>query len=68
MINCSGISISCGSGLMPSYYTAISDDQIYEGLGIKQVKCEFCLSEYYFSKENTSCKNCGATYIEKNKY
>lgn len=67
------------SGMMPAWASSgsymfipnsysYSNNQIYEGLGIKQVKCEFCLSEYYFSKDNTSCKNCGATYIEKNKY
>lgn len=54
------------SGVIPSWACSgsyiFSEEYIYDGLGLKPVTCEYCKSEYYFSKENTSCKNCGAVY------
>ena len=29
------------------------------------VKCDFCDSKFYISKENIRCPNCGASYYNK---
>lgn len=53
---------ACSGSFLPFHYNGFDEKYIYDGLGLKPVTCEYCKSEYYFSKENTSCKNCGAVY------
>lgn len=59
---------ACSGSFLGTEISGFSMNYMYEGLGItypEKVKCEFCDSIYYVSKENTRCPSCGASYQKK---